>query len=391
MKTKRIKLINFIFAVLLTIVTITPIIISHFTFPIELVLLNQRSYSSVLEKEDLVKEYPGLISDILTNQIFNYQIAGGLPDVFSNRDTINASLRTFIPAEWTKNSIEIFVYQSLEFLNFRLPDSSLAIETGELKSELIKNSTKLSETYLFSLVNCNQESIRQLDGATNIYELPNCKPNGENQQKAIGLTSAYLEDLINQLPSRFYTDKLTDLGELSSNNYFFSYSIVRWVLRLIPLVSIILLIIIAVLLRNNKKIMLGWTGSLLIFTSLLNLVALIVILIGFDQLVVILTSQILNNLIEGFRVLLLSILQDVGYKTLSWVLISTFVALGFGIFLVIIARVIRIEEDNPSKENQNQAQKKDKFSDDSEKTIKEIIPQTLEEIESEEKSNEKSI
>ena len=148
-------------------------------------------------------------------------------------------------------------------------------------------------------------------------------------------TAIYIEDLINRLPENASLTGALPFDRTNVDQYFYFYSIGRWALRLLPILAISLLIVIALLLQAEKKVMLQWIGRLLVFTSGLGLIGLVVLLIGFDQFVVLLLNRYLNNFIEGFGILLLGLAQEVGYQTLVWVIISFAAVFAFGIFLLI--------------------------------------------------------
>ena len=54
-----------------------------------------------------------------------------------------------------------------------------------------------------------------------------------------------------------------------------------------------------------------------------------------------LLNRHLNNFIEGFGILLLGLVQEVGYITLLWVIISFAAVFAFGMFLLIVNRFLR--------------------------------------------------
>jgi ABC-type Fe3+-siderophore transport system permease subunit len=115
------------------------------------------------------------------------------------------------------------------------------------------------------------------------------------------------------------------------------------------------------------------------------LILLVIVLIGFDQLIVLIVNRFLGNLIEGFDVLLLGFIQEVGYQTVVWVIVSVIVTMGFGLFLSLMANVVK-----PKKEDSDISTSVVDVPLENEQTpMKDIAPQTIEGIEEEEsKQNE---
>lgn len=387
MNKNRVSFINRILAFLLSALAALTLLISHFTFPVELILFNNQSYSPVIENEEFNERYPEIISDILTGQFYTLKIVGALPEILSNQDAFRNTLKSFIPDEWSKTTFTAFVDQMLKFLNFQIPTHSMNIELGELKSELILNSKGITGKYISSLSNCSSQSLSSLEDGASVFELPPCKPGQSEMSKFVDPTSVYVEDLFNRLPSKLSTSNIAAIDDSTTNVYFYYFSIARWVLRLMPLLTITLLILIAVALRNQRDLMLRWVGRLLVVTSATALVGLVIVLIGFDQLVSMLINQFLGNLIEGFGVLLLGFIQEIGYQTLVWVVISIIATVAFGLFLTLMAKLFKPK---PEDSQISEPQEQDLFSDLIEEESlpqKEIIPQTIEEIEDEENNN----
>jgi hypothetical protein len=278
-----------------------------------------------------------------------------------------------------------FIDQIMDYLNFRLPTNAMNIEIGSLKSELFLNSQNIADNYLNSLVNCSENAFREVGLESTVFELPPCKPDRSQMPRFVEITSSYLEDLFNQLPSRFSIAKATALNNNPTNRFFYSYSLGRWALRLLPLLTLTLLILIAVLLKRERSVMLRWIGRLLVFTSAFTLILLVIVLIGFDQLIALIVNRFLGNLIEGFDVLLLGFIQEVGYQTIVWVIVSVIVTLGFGLFLSLMANVLKPKKKDTDLDSTNI----DVLLENEQTPMKDITPETIEEIEEEEsKQNE---
>jgi hypothetical protein len=380
MDQQKVRFSNRILAVLVSLIAAITLIISQFTFPLELVLFNGQSYLPVIENEDLTGRYPEIITNMLISQLYDGKVAGGLPDIFSNRDAFQSVLSNFVPAEWSKETMLDFIDQIMDYLNFRLPTNAMNIEIGGLKSELFLNSQNIADNYINALVNCSENAFRDLGLEATVFELPPCKPDRSRMPRYIEITSSYLEDLFNQLPSRFSIAKATTINNSSTNRFFYAYSIGRWALRLLPLLTLTLLILIAVLLKRERSVMLRWIGRLLVFTSAFTLILLVIVLIGFDQMIALIVNRFLGNLIEGFDVLLLGFIQEVGYQTIVWVIVSVIVTLGFGLFLFLMANVLK-----PKKKDTDLGSSNVDVPLENEQTpVKDIAPQTIEEIEEEE-------
>ena len=101
--------------------------------------------------------------------------------------------------------------------------------------------------------------------------------------------------------------------------------------------------------------MLKWIGRLLIITSSISLLILIVVIIGFDQFVALITNEFLALLIEGVGILVLGFIREIGYKTLLWVAISFAITLIIGIFLILLAKFIKPNANELQAENASES------------------------------------
>lgn len=394
---KKIPFQNRILAVIFSLLFSITLLVSLFVFPIELVLFNSQSYSTFLEDEENQFRYPEIISEVLTSELFREIPSNQIPKILSNREGLKIILEKYIPSEWSLSVFNDLTNQVLDYINFRIPDSSLKLEIGQLKSALILKSEAIALDYVSTLPRCSaaiNEEFTTYNESLDIIQYPPCKPSDNLLQSFIKPTAFYIEDLINRLPETVSVSGVMLYDKSRAENYFFYYSLGRWALRLMPIIAIGLLIVIALLLRPERNVMLGWVGRLLIFTSGFSLIGLVILLIGFDQFVALLINRNLNNLVEGFGVLLLGLIQKVGYLTLLWVIISVITVLAFGLFLLLVNRLFKPKTPSgiSSPSSEQDLVREELLPEIKKEEIqpqKEIVPETLEDIEDREKKNSK--
>ncbi len=390
---KKIPIQNRAIALFLSLLFTLTTMISIFALPVELVLFNQQSYTPILEKDENLSRYPEVISQVLVSEFIKGLSPSPLPKILSNTDGLEASLEKNISTEWSLYVFNELTNQALDYLNFKTPNLSLNLNIGQLKSDLILKSEQIASDYLSTLSRCSAANEENAE-LSNIDQLPPCKPSDDRVKNFQNPTAIYIEDLINRLPENASLTGALPINRITLDHYFYFYSIGRWALRLLPILAISILIIIALLLQAEKKVMLQWIGRLLVFTAGFGLIGLVILLIGFDQFVVLLLNRYLNNFIEGFGILLLGLAQEVGYQTLVWVIISFGAVFAFGIFLLMINRFIKpkaeFQENSLNKiENSSEEIIASETIFKEEQVQKEIMPETLEETEVQEKKNSK--
>ena len=145
----------------------------------------------------------------------------------------------------------------------------MRINITDVKSELSTNSAVIASDFLTALPNCTDNDLAGLDTATiaTAANLPVCKPGSKDLAFFKQMWTKAFEDTFNSLPSSVALTAVMPMEETLTDQNFFNYSLVRWGFRLLPVVSIILLILLAALLRKQRKVMWKWTGWLLLIVS----------------------------------------------------------------------------------------------------------------------------
>jgi hypothetical protein len=380
MKSK-LSLYNQIGAVLLTVVVIPALFISFFTVPFEFVIFEPASYYSILENDAYKEDFPRVVSEIITDQLLNIG-ENKSPAILENEESLKTILTHYLPEEWMNGIFKDVIDKVMAYLNFKTPYTSIEVNIVDLKNALIINSFLLSDEYLLSLDNCTVEENSALEGKEiiDLYTLPICKPSAKNRKVVSSALSMMVEDKANQLPASINLIGVIPGGMILGDKSFYYYSITRWIFRLLPFVTLILLIFIAYLLRKNKKIMRRWSGLILTTISALTLIGLLVILIGFDQFIGLIFNRYFSQVIAGFGYVLLGMIQNVGNQVLLWVIAVSGSALLLGLVLLLSARFTK-SEDNLIKESEEEGIP----YIESDALVKEIIPETIEEIEKQEK------
>ena len=382
---EKIPFQNRIIALLLSLVIVAGLFLSLFTMPVELIFFNSQSYSAVLQKEDYTQTLPGILSDVLVYQTAQSGSTAGMNFVHY-KDIVSPMFAAHISAETVQGTFDTAVNQTLSYLNFKIPTSDMKINISAVKDELSSGSTAITSEFLAALPNCTDNELAGLNTAavSSAADLPACKPDSKNLAFFSQMWNKAFEDSFNGLPSSVALTAMFPVDESLTDSIFYRYSLVRWGFRLLPVLSIILLILIAALLRKQRKVMLKWTGWLLMIVSVVTLIGLVVLLIGFDQFIAMLLNPYLKNLVTGFGFVLLGAVQDVGYQMLIWVIISTVVMLMFGAALLLAGRMAKEPQPVAAEEPQYETIVSEPAVEEIEPQ-KTVVPETMEEIEQREK------
>jgi len=393
--SKKIQFVNRIFALILSCFFALSLMLSFFALPVELVFFNPRYYQALIEKTEYEEVFPSILAETL---VFQASASSKYPhiDLIANKDTVTSILAERIPQELVKATFDRVIEQMLAYLNFRIPTSDLKINTSELKVFLASDSQVIAARFLAALPNCQPADVAEMDfsGGIDPADLPACKPSGKALNQMESILAEAFEDTFNGLPASFSLTTIMPVDQRMPDRIFFYYSLMRWGFRLLPIISIVIFILIAALLRNQRKVMWKWCGRLLLLVSASALIGLVILVIGFDQFIAMLLNPFLKNLVSGFGYFMLGAVQDVGFQTLVWVVMSALAVMVFGILLILAARMIPEEKEQiaesqaivevPEMETAQAAGMQD-TSANAEPMQKAIQPETMEEVEEEEK------
>ena len=127
-----------------------------------------------------------------------------------------------------------------------------------------------------------------------------------------------------------------------------------------------------------------WIGRLLVYVTAIMLVFAVIILIGLDQFLGMIFSQPFSMLIAGFGNVLLFMTREIVQKVLIWVVAESTIIFFFGLILVLAAKYTKTKKAMPAEDLT------EVFEVPEDKSEKTIIPETLEEIEEEERKKDSS-
>ncbi len=370
---------NWILVLVISAVLIPSIMISILVLPVEMVALNPESYSAVFEEGQYALQMPPVIAEVVTDEVL---LAGEVPLFLSRKQNFKSILAEYLPEEWVESVLIELTNKTLDYFNFNTPYSAVEIDINALKAAITRSSDMIAENYVSSLESCTEEQLEAARLGTTLNDFPACNPKGALAAELEGELSVFLGDQAARLPNSLNLIGLIPAGMKLGERTFYWYSILRWLFRLLPFITIILLIVAAYLLKANKKVMRGWIGWLLLGVSGLMLISALVILVGMEQFIGLIFNPSFSQLIAGFGNVLLSIVHVIGNRVLMWVIAQSGLMLLFGLILVLAAKYAKpqkqeIVEEAPSEEIRESVTEGEKA----------IAPQTLEEIEQEEREN----
>ncbi len=305
-------------AFFLSILVIAIVFPTIFAVPLEFLVMNETTYIAMTTNDKLLNAGQEAFSDYIADQLNNPGEDEIIPAVFGNTEILSEGIKTFVTKEWLGQTLNNVSAQLLQFLNFKQPFGIVKINLTEIKENVLAGRDVLIEKVLTASVPCDAAEITQISSGTlSIKDMPLCNPPAESKSKVVAAISDYVEKFLYKIPQE-YQINIEDGINANLKNPLLSYSLIRWLFRILPVFFLVLLIVIAICLGKNKTEMRVWLGKLLIIAAALSLVLILVLLIGSEQFTALFINQTLSAENSSFGTLLLIVLQAVTYKTLLW-------------------------------------------------------------------------
>ncbi len=305
-------------AFFLSILVITIVFPTIFAVPLEFLVMNETTYTAMTTNEKLLNAGQEAFADYIANQLSAPGENEIVPPVFGNTEILSEGIKSFVTKEWLGQTLNDVSAQLLQFLNFKQPFGIVKINLTEVKENVLAGRDALIEKILTASAPCDATEIAQISSGTlSIKDVPLCNPPAESKSKVVTAISDYVEKFLYKIPQE-YQINIEDGINANLKNPLLSYSLIRWLFRILPVFFLVLLIVIAICLGKNKTEMRVWLGKLLIIAAALSLVLILVLLIGSEQFTALFINQTLSAENGSFGTLVLIVLQAVTYKTLLW-------------------------------------------------------------------------
>jgi hypothetical protein len=328
------KLLAFILSVLV-IVIIFPTI---FAIPLEFLIMNESTYSTMTTDERLLEAGQDAFSESIANQLSVPGEDEVISPVFENTEILSEGIQEFVTKEWLSQTLRDVSVQLLQFFNFKQPFGIVSIDLTEIKENVLAGRDALIDKILSSSAPCDATEITQItSGTLTVRNMPLCNPPAELKSKVITAISDYVEEFLYKIPQEYQLN-IEDGINASLNNPIISYSLIRWLFRILPVLFMVLLILIAICLGKNKHEMRNWLGKLITISAAISLILILVLVIGSEQFTALFINQTLSAENSSFGTLLLIVLQAVTYKTLLWMGIISATLLGIGLLILFFSK-----------------------------------------------------
>jgi hypothetical protein len=347
------KLIAVLFAGLFVIVTGLGLLL----LSIEGQLFNPDFYLGVLEDQGIYDRLPGITAEQLTYSMgfdpclenpesceggqVQAEPSGSAPGYFQvlTKNDWELLITRLLPLDWLKGQVQSVIEQVFDYIETGVGEFSITLSMGELKESLsgeagINAIARLLEAQPDCSSDDLIEMIRILQGAGEPgKDFLRCNPPANFIEERTPQLEVMLRRSLREMPDEIDLASglfggNREVGSQLSTVTVFDYPLtgfmllnwIRWAIRMIPLLSLLLLLVIAFFAAGSFRNLRGWWGIPLTITGIIGL--------AFALAATPLSNWVIDTFIAGQRVAGISpSLFDAGADLLGQLIQSLFVRL----------------------------------------------------------------
>lgn len=348
------KSVKKVFSYILLLLVIVTGIPALFVYPAERILFQPDSYKTALRKTGIYNQLPNYAAEEARRWVSGNS-KGLQANIFSylKKEDYLEFVNLLIPSDWFQVQVEHLVDQSWGFLNFQSSGLVLDIDLKPLKTHFTSEQSKVIAKKLISILpRCTEEDIVNL--ASQILSgtfsgIPICRPPDQLQEIAVGLVQVSVQALASQIPEGlnlvkfFPSDSTTDkVFYAFFKQPFDNYHQVRIIWHWMPIISLILLLLLAITLIGSAKELFLLVGSGLMSAGLGGLII--------DFILSLQTEGIASRIVQPFSLFipdifevalkesLVSVLEQFILQAGVYTLVCTLLGLGLGIISNFISK-----------------------------------------------------
>lgn len=360
MDSERVQLTGVSRAILNFLTTLLLILIvpSVFVIPAEAVLFRPYSYQRALANQQFAQRFPDLLaSAILSGDVPALQ--GNQQVAYFDRAQLAALLAGVFPDGWVDTQTSNILNGAGDYINFQRSDLVLQVDMREVKARLNgAEGEQLAGRMVDTWPDCSLEDaarIMQLAVSGQLAGMPVCRPPDALRPAFAQLVQFSLQGMAAMLPD------IVDLGSPLTNEtvlpgvsgplvpnwygVFRVYAILRWVFRLLPVIALAVLLWMVLLTIRSLSDLLHTAGSPLLTAGLIAAGIAAIFAVVVNPLVARLIGSAFPLLPEAFTGVLAGVFQEVFNRASLWSVYIGMAVAGFGLALVIGARVAGREEE----------------------------------------------
>ncbi len=333
---------------------------------LEWVIFRPGIYKEALTQVHFYQRFPALIEDTFSRTMATLNPTGTGPTETTNYlqylkpqdyETIVVEL---FPPDWLKTQTEQIIDHLFTYIN--TPDATMSIDLPmiDVKNRLMGDQGRaIIQLVIQSWPDCTLTQLLELATAEyvgNFQPLPVCRPTQAFMPLITPLAQSMIQNLATKLPDQIDLTQDFDQGNLAGYpppdlappgttgpNFRLGtgYWIVRWVMRLSPILVLVMLVLITVVCVRGPRSLFGWWGGAFFGAGFLAAASAWVISMLSQTLFQTLGQEIVGNLPVVLTEFLGEMARYISIRALQWVMLEGAVMGMAGLVVFLISLFIR--------------------------------------------------
>lgn len=310
--------------------------------PTEARLFNPSVYKRALTSQDLYERLPSLLASVPLSESDNpendarYLTPADMEVIFSE----------VLSPETTQPLMEEIIDQTLAYYNSTDPQAQIQVSMIELKSKLEGGSADLIMRQIIAswppCTEAENQTWREAMTSESV-EMPKCSPSKDVLDEATPKLGEAFDEMVTSIPDvADMTPKYIPTPGATGTDPRPTLMVLRWIIKLSPLVSIFLLVMVTILAVRSRKSFFGWWGALFLLVGIITFLMAALSGLMIEGMITAMATQATSQadagaeLIVAFMKVVSYVLRGVGI----WISIMAVVSGLMGLAMVVIAFII---------------------------------------------------
>jgi len=341
--------------VLATVVAIMFILVSIpvlFVIPAETILFQPQPYIRALQNQNFYQNMPSWLAGVTVNsgnsllgKTQSKELSGlgqqGYQNIFS----------VLMPQDWIKLQTDNLITNLFDYLNFKQNTLNLDVDLRELKTRFSgAQGQVISKEIVSSWPACSMQQllviITQLGAGSSLANLPLCQPPQMYLPLTYQLVQMTLSGFTGALPDHMNLISLAGIGPTGDptqsaawQQTFQYYRLLRLGLRFSPILSIVLLLLLAIITFRSARTGLNWLGISILITGILGIVSAVILYLTGTLIIQQIVTAVFGSPQGGLTDGLIKAVAEVAERFYLWSAGIALIACIIGLIVYLISRL----------------------------------------------------
>jgi hypothetical protein len=325
-----------------------------FLLPAETILFQPIPYINALQDQNIYQDIPAWLAGVAVNN-GNNGSGGTQAKVLSSlgEPGYQNIFSVLMPQDWLKSQTDNLITNLWDYLNFKQTTLTLDIDLREVKTRFKgAQGQTIAKEIVSSWPACSPEQllgiITQLAQGNNLADIPLCQPPEMYLPLTYQLVQVSLSGFTGALPDQLNlmsVISVTTNGDPTQSSAwqqtFQYYKLLRLGLRVLPVLSFILLLLLAIITFRSARTGWSWLGITILLTGIFGLITAGILFLSGNLLVQQAVSAVFGGAPAGLITAVINAIKEVTDRFYLWSAGIALMTAILGVILFVISRLFK--------------------------------------------------